>query len=357
MTKRRAFIFALVFTALAALVYLQARTWMHLQWRGPEGFIAVTKRADLKRLLSAIALIYSVYYLRAVRWKVFLRPVCKASAASLTPPQFIGFTGLALLGRPGEFIRPYLIARRENLSVPSQLAVWTVERLFDTASVTLLFALLIFSGALNTVPLFSDSPDALGKWRVAGWALVALVLIGVSVAFLIRRNGERLAGWIEGHVNRWAPHLGHLAAQRVRAFGEGLNTIHDASSFVQLLGISLCIWLVVGLAYFQVIRAYPADAPALHNIAFAHVVLLMVSSMAGSVLQLPGIGGGSQLATIAVLANMFFVPPVLATSCGIMLWLITFMAVIPAGLVLARREHVSLRQLEAESHRNPSAKH
>jgi hypothetical protein len=67
-------------------------------------------------------------------------------------------------------------------------------------------------------------------------------------------------------------------------------------------------------------------------------------------LQLPGIGGGSQLATIAVLSRIFEVPKELAASCGVMLWLVTFMAVIPAGLFLAHREHVSLRELEAESH-------
>ncbi len=46
--------------------------------------------------------------------------------------------------------------------------------------------------------------------------------------------------------------------------------------------------------------------------------------MVGSVIQLPGVGGGSQLATIAVLEHIFDVPRELAASCGIMLWLVTF---------------------------------
>lgn len=349
MTKRRALILAAVFAVLAALVYLQARTWMSLEWTGPRGFLAVTRQADPKRLIAALALIYSVYYLRALRWKIFLKPVCSTSAARLTAPQFIGFTGLALLGRPGEFIRPYLIARREGLTFSSQVAVWTVERIFDTGSVALLFAISIFSGALDTVPLFRESADSLQQWRNAGWALVGLVVVGIAFAFLVRRNGEAIAGWTEGHVRRWAPHLAHRVANKVRAFGEGLNTLHDPLAFLQIVAISVSIWLMIALAYVEVTRAYP-EPPELRSILLPHVILLMVASMAGSVLQLPGIGGGSQLLTIAVLANLFFIPPVVATSCGIMLWLITFMAVTPAGLVLARREHISLRQLEAESH-------
>jgi hypothetical protein len=88
----------------------------------------------------------------------------------------------------------------------------------------------------------------------------------------------------------------------------------------------------------------------LADITVAHVVLLMVSSMAGSMLQLPAVGGGSQLAVIKVLEVVFAVRPELAVGCGIMLWLVTFMAIAPLGLFLAHREHLSLRKAEAESH-------
>jgi hypothetical protein len=62
-----------------------------------------------RHVLHGIALIYLAYVVRAIRWKIFLRPVRpEASSASLISPTVIGFTGLALLGRPGELIRPYL---------------------------------------------------------------------------------------------------------------------------------------------------------------------------------------------------------------------------------------------------------
>jgi len=49
------------------------------------------------------------------------------------------------------------------------------------------------------------------------------------------------------------------------------------------------------------------------------------------------------------------VPKELAASCGIMLWLVTFVAVIPLGLLLAHRERLSLRKLSAESHQAEEA--
>ena len=75
----------------------------------------------------------------------------------------------------------------------------------------------------------------------------------------------------------------------------------------------------------------------------------MGASMIGSMVQLPGVGGGSQLATIATLEKVFDVPKELAASCGIMLWLVTFVAVVPVGLFLAHRERLSLRKLSQET--------
>ena len=80
-----------------------------------------------------MGIIYFLYWLRAVRWRIFLKPMCQTTTARLIAPQFIGFAGLALLGRAGEVVRPYLIAKKENLTLTSQLGVWTVERIFDMA--------------------------------------------------------------------------------------------------------------------------------------------------------------------------------------------------------------------------------
>ncbi|MGZ4817371.1 MAG: hypothetical protein ACXVZJ_02025 [Terriglobales bacterium] len=44
-------------------------------------------------------------------------------------------------------------------------------------------------------------------------------------------------------------------------------------------------------------------------------------------------------------------------SCGILLWLVTFMAVIPVGLLLAHREHLSLRKISHEAHEEEELEH
>jgi uncharacterized protein (TIRG00374 family) len=342
MDKKRILASVVVFLILAGLIYLQYRHWRTFDW---STFWSQTHRIKKLHVLHGIALIYFAYALRALRWKIFLRPVRpKAGVLQLLAPTVIGFTGLALLGRAGEFIRPYLIARRTNLPVSSQLAVWGVERIFDLGAFTILMMAAIFlPSALPSIP----HPEYYLRFRELGFVLTALVAATTVAAIVIRKNGERVATWVETRFSHLSLNLGHKLAQRVREFGLGLNTIHGPASFVLLTLVSVGMWYVIALAYQEVTHSYGVDALA---IPVSQLLILMFASMLGSMLQLPAVGGGSQMATIATLSSVFDVPAELAASCGILLWLVTFAAIVPVGLLLAHHERLSLRQLSQESH-------
>ena len=270
-----------------------------------------------------------------------MRP--QASLAGTIPPTVIGFTGLALLGRAGELIRPYLIARREGLSFSSQMAVWAVERIFDMGAFTVLLVLAIF---LPTTLRSLPNPDIYHRLRLGGFLLVAVVG-GLSLgALLVARYGEALASWVEARFAHLAANLGARIAQRVREFHHGLDTIHDPLSFLEISLLSVAMWWTVALCYREVTHAYGAP---LEHMTVAKVLLLMGSSMLGSLIQLPGVGGGSQLATISALQHIFNTSHELSASCGILLWLVTFVSIVPLGLVLAHYERISLRKLSEES--------
>jgi uncharacterized protein (TIRG00374 family) len=340
MGKKRYVAYAVVAAILVVLVYAQFRTWKDFDWAT---FWSQSKQINLLHILNAALLIYFSYFLRAVRWKIFLRPVRKeVSSVELIRPTLIGFTGLALLGRPGELIRPYLIARRTNLTFSSQMAAWAVERIFDIGGFTVLMVSAIF---LPTELRFLPNPEIYPRLRVGGFLLVALVGGLALVAFLIAKFGDAVAAWIEVRFGHLAANFGHRVAQRVREFQGGLDTIHSFVSFLQLSAVSIVMWWMIALAYREVTHAYGA----LEHMTVSKVLLLMGSSMLGSLIQLPGVGGGSQLATISALEHIFHASHELAASCGILLWVVTFVSVVPVGLLLAHRERLSLRKLSEES--------
>jgi uncharacterized protein (TIRG00374 family) len=347
MDKKRILASVVVFLILAILVYLQYRHWRSFDWGM---FWAQLHRINKFQVVYGVVLIYVAYVMRAVRWKIFLQPVRpKTKIMDLVSPTLIGFAGLALLGRAGEFIRPYLIARRTELSFSSQLAVWTVERIFDVGAFTLLMILAIFlPTALPSIP----HPEYYLRFRQAGFLLIAVVAATTVAAVVIGRRGEAVAHWVEQRFAHLPSNFGHRLGQKVREFGMGLNTIHGPMSLLWLTLVSVGMWYVIALAYKAVAHSYGVDAL---EIPVSQILILMGSSMVGSMLQLPAVGGGSQMATIATLSSVFDVPPELAASCGILLWLVTFAAVVPVGLLLSHRERLSLRKLSEESHRAEEA--
>ena len=343
MKNKKYVAYVVVFLVLVALVFLQFRTWRNFDWTFLFQFNLIWRH-----IAHAVALIYFAYFLRAVRWKIFLQPVRKqASILGLIPPTVIGFTGLAVLGRPGELIRPYLIARRENLSFASQVAVWAVERIFDVGGFTILLVGGIFLPSKLHAFARAATPELRNGIYLTGYALIALVLGLLTAAVLMSYRGARMAQWVEVRFAHLAENLGHRIAQKIREFTLGLNTIHGPFAFLQLSAVSVLMWWVIALSYKEVTIAYGAP---MHAMSTTKVLLLMGSSMVGSMVQLPGVGGGSQLATISAMDHVFhIVPKELAVSCGIMLWLVTFVAVVPLGFLLAHRERLSLRKLSAES--------
>ncbi len=351
MDKKRLFISALVLAVLAGLVYWQIRTWQKFDW---QKFASNLQGINLWLIFLGVALIYLDYVLRALRWRILLRPVKQTTTARLVPPTMIGFTGMALFGRPGELIRPLLIARKEGITMSSQMGVWIVERIFDMGAFALIMAINVFVSAesLRKLPGFKPSPgehqiDVLLRFRIAGGLLLAGVGVAALIAFLIRRRPEKAAAGTERLLMRFSPKFAQNIGRRIHTFGEGLHTVPDMKSFFQLTTVSIAIWLIIGVTYVVVTHAF--HDRALSGMTLSHVLLLTFASVVGGVLQLPVVGGGSQLATITTLKSIFGISAELATSCGIMLWLVTFMSVIPAGLFLAHREHVSLIKVEEES--------
>jgi hypothetical protein len=82
----------------------------------------------------------------------------------------------------------------------------------------------------------------------------------------------------------------------------------------------------------------------------ARCMVLMAASMVGSSVQLPVLGWFTQIGVITgVMQKVFHVQFEPALACATMLLIVTFMCVIPVGLIWARIEHVSLKKVSEQS--------
>jgi uncharacterized protein (TIRG00374 family) len=296
-------------------------------------------------LAAASASVIAGYYGRALRWRVLMRPVkADPNLWNLFSATVIGFSAITVLGRPGEFVRPYLIAAKEKVSASSQMAALVLERIYDV-----LIVLAIFGFALGRV---RRSDAALGpalSWVFAtgGWFVAALsiAVLGLLAAFrhysaaMRRRLLGALAALPERHFKS--------ADRLITAFVRGMESTKSPKAMLLLVWYTILEWVTIALTTFCVMRAFGG---ALH-FGWLDVLIFLGFLAFGAVVQIPGVGGGMQVVSVLVLTELFRVPLEISTSVALVLWFISFVVVVPLGVALALHEGVrwrTLRQLEPE---------
>lgn len=292
---------------------------------------------------AALALILVTYFGRALRWEVMLRPLREgmlnpAGLWDIFCATAIGFTAVVLFGRAGEPVRPYLIAKKQGVPFSSQVAAWVVERILD-----LLMVLLIFGVALTQISHSTIQPGPRMRLVLQASGYTAGLAGAISLALLLAlrqfrgRVQQRLAAALSFLPERFANRIGEFMA----AFEEGMQSTRTAWFAFLLLFYTVVEWMLIAAAVWCVLQAFPDT----RGLGVTEVVILLGFVCFGSVLQLPGVGGGMQIAAALVLTEFFGLTLESATGIAVVLWLVTFVAIVPVGLVLAFHEGVHWRNL------------
>ena len=274
-----------------------------------------------------------------MRWAVFLKPLKpQPSFRNLLWATVVGFTATSLFGRAGEFVRPYLIAIKERVPVPSQMAAWFLERLFD-----MLMALLFFAYALTQVAARGIHASPRLAWvlevggRVSGvFALAALVLL-VSMRHLAEPVRRKLLKSL-----RFLSEKPYARAERlITTFVQGVESTRSDGALVQLLLYSILEWTLIAACYWCVAQA----CTGLVRLSLPDVIILVGFVSFGSIVQIPGVGGGVQVVAVLVLTDLFDARLEAATFFALVIWFITYIVIVPAGLVMALKEGLGWRGL------------
>jgi uncharacterized protein (TIRG00374 family) len=329
---------------LLAALYLLRSELRKSGFRWPV-FVATLTRLDWSWLLVAIGFVLVTYYVRALRWAVLLRPVQPhPNMRRLVSATVIGFTAITLLGRPGEFVRPYLISIQERVPFSSQISAWVLERIYD-----LLIALAIFGFALSHVRDLGDPGPAL-SWllEIGGWLLWILAVACLLLLILVRRYSDAMRRRLLEALGFLSEHHLNRAGRFLEALFQGAESTRSAKSVFLLVAYTIVEWALIVLCGLCIMRAYGTDI----QFSITDILIFMGFVSFGAIIQIPGIGGGVQVVAVVVLTKIFGFTVELATSVAVLFWLVTFVAVVPFGLVAALHAGLSwrkLRELEREA--------
>ncbi|HEX7728401.1 MAG TPA: lysylphosphatidylglycerol synthase transmembrane domain-containing protein [Terracidiphilus sp.] len=354
MTKKQLVLGLIVAALIAAIVYW-GRGRIHFDFAL---FRAQVAQADWRKILLGIGCIYLAYVFRSARWARLIRPSKRVSTLSLLGTQVMGFTAVALIGRVADPVRPYLVAKKTGIELSSQVAVYIVERLFDMGSMALIFSVaMLWVPEAQIIQATSHSKLvstlAMNSPQLAAFAAryggLVLTIFGALFLLLIKISGNALASVCEHALSLVSKSMGHAVGHKIRAFHKGLDTMQSTSDFFAVTALSLGMWVLIAYSYLVTCQSFTAS-PELVALTAPKCVLLMASSGAASVIQLPIIGWFTQIGIVAgALVGIAGAKLEAATACAAMLLLVTFLSVVPVGLTWAQFENVSLRKVTHES--------
>lgn len=283
-------------------------------------------------LILSLACMLLTYPGRALRWRVMMIPVRPdVSFGSLLSATVIGFTAVVFFGRPGEFVRPWLISVREKVPFSSQLAAWFLERILDLLSVVLLFGF-----ALTRLTGLPASPKLQGILNAGGYlslTLGAACVVALSLTALFTEAARR---WCAA-LSRLLPQAAGSALHRfLDSFLNGMQSTGSAGSAIRLLLYTAAEWAVIVASMFALLHSFGPT----RDLGWTDCLVFTGFVAFGGAVQLPGIGGGMQVAAVLVLTELFGLTLEAASAFALLVWAFSWLSVVPFGLALAFREGI-----------------
>ncbi len=302
-------------------------------------------------LFPAISLVIISYLLRAMRWRYLIRSVKEVKTANLFAPLMVGFMANMLPARAGEFIRAYLLSKKEHISFSASFATIFIERLFD---LTLVLLLLVF--VLLFMPEAFASGDAatgqqmLDKVKVFGIVSFSLCLFIFLFSVLLQFKRElsmKIVGlFLKPLPAKWGKKIFGL----VDSFSDGLKIIRDKRGFLATIFLSVLIWGTFVFTNYPLYLAFDiaTKIPVLSSL----VVLCLTVAIFITVAPTPGFLGSFHLGCVTALHGVFGIQKVTALSYGIVAWLVVMGSTVVIGAIFAVKENISFGEIRVGNENN-----
>jgi hypothetical protein len=198
--------------------------------------------ADVDLRILSLVLVTKVLFftLASVRTSILLGPRRRYAFRQLFTSQLIGFVANnALPLRTGELVRIDYLAREGGLSRSGILPVVVVERLFDAASLGVLF--------VSVLPFLArDLPLGAAFGLSLGGALLALAAV-----YAFRLRPERLVSFFEALARPLGARARAFVSEKAYNAGEGLRAIPSGAAVPLVAVISAGLW-GCGMASVQI---------------------------------------------------------------------------------------------------------
>ncbi len=294
----------------------------------------------------AAGLLLGEFAIRALRWKVLLRPLGRnARVIDLWAAQVIGAAvNTVLPARLGEVAKPVVAARRTGHPIVAVVATSVMERVYDLFGlVTILLLMVVVLPAEG-----SAEGELVTRLKLYGGLAGAAAIVAMSIFFFLATRKVAARGIFERIVGLAPAPVGRPFLSLFDGFVAGLGNARDARGLWQAGLLSIWMWANGALAIFMLFKAFDMDLP------FGAACFVAVAiALAVVVPQAPGFIG---VFHAVILKTMMLWGQPLAAGQGFALifWAVSFVPVTAVGLLAIWREGLSLSSLREARAQFPS---
>ena len=339
--SRKGWIFVLLALLVAFLLYHFRHSLNLSQFSGASLWSAI-RSVNFFYLFLALVTIYACYAVRALRWRTFQAHVGAASFWNIYAMNLAGFSALFLLGRVAEPVRPVLISRKDKIPLADTFGIYALERILDACCTAALasIGLLVFEASGHLEANGAGAAFEKGA-KTAGTFFSVFAIIAICGLVYLRLHGSgvlerRMESWLTSHT--WRAGFARI----VLGFSRGVQTVRSWGDLFSAVFLSALHWLLVVLCYYLVMKGFTGR---LGTLTFSDAILVLVFTLVGSAVQLPGVGGGSQALSIVAFTRLYGIAQEPAVAAAIVLWLITFASCSLAGVPILFKEGLSLADI------------
>jgi glycosyltransferase 2 family protein len=292
-------------------------------------------------LMLAVVMTVLMYLVRAERWQYLLEPIGQTRYSVAFRTTVIGFAASFVLpARAGEFLRPYLLARREKLPVTAAFATVIVERMLDLVCVLVLLCFFL---------MFLEGGEAVASPRLyqavwLGAAVVAPVGVAILIAmFMMAGHPERLHGLVLRAERILPARAARAVAGVARTFAEGLAVVRRPSRLVWAMAWSMVLWVAIATQVWVLVRAFGIDMP------FGGSFLVTAMLVVGVAVPTPGGVGGTHEALRLGVTSFYAADNNAAVGAAIVQHAVNFVPILLLGLWFIAQDGLSVSGLRAEA--------
>jgi len=277
-------------------------------------------------LAVASSLVTNIF--RTYRWKYIISPIKKISTQSLFSGVAIGYMANNLLpARLGEFVRAYIMGKKEGISKSSTLATIVLERIFD--GLALLF-FLAFISLLFSLPLWI-------KQAGIGAGAFFLFLSAFLILLMIKKTqGIQL---IEKFVGLFSFKLAKESSRLLKLFLTGLVVINHKKSVFIIFLFSIIVWLVESMTYYAISLSFGINLPV-----YVSLLVVVIVNIGILIPSAPGYIGAFEFFCISALA-IFSIEQNVALSFAIVLHAVLFIPITAIGIFYFWKENLNFAEV------------